>query len=82
MTSFLDIHFRLSFLQWETATLVCLCISFFGSWGPRRNLGITFELVILKLFSTTTPGTDVLIFLNIFAKKFGEKIGVFDSKQG
>jgi hypothetical protein len=27
------------------------------------------------------PGTDVMIFLNIFAEKFGEKIGVFDSKQ-
>jgi hypothetical protein len=28
------------------------------------------------------PGTDVMIFKNIFAEKFGEKIGVFDSKQG
>jgi hypothetical protein len=27
------------------------------------------------------PGTDVIIFKNIFAKKIGEKIGVFDSKQ-
>jgi hypothetical protein len=27
------------------------------------------------------PGTDVMIFKNIFAKKFSEKIGVFDSKQ-
>jgi hypothetical protein len=25
-------------------------------------------------------GTDVMIFKNIFAEKFGEKIGVFDSK--
>jgi hypothetical protein len=28
----------------------------------------------------TRAGTDVMFF-NIFAKKFGEKIGVFDSKQ-
>jgi hypothetical protein len=28
-----------------------------------------------------TPGTDVMIFKNIFAKKIGEKIAVFDSKQ-
>jgi hypothetical protein len=28
-----------------------------------------------------SPGTDVMIFKNIFAKKFCEKIGVFDSKQ-
>jgi hypothetical protein len=27
------------------------------------------------------PGTDVMIFLNIFAENFCEKIGVFDSKQ-
>jgi hypothetical protein len=27
------------------------------------------------------PGTDVIIFKNIIAEKFGEKIGVFDSKQ-
>jgi hypothetical protein len=27
------------------------------------------------------PRTDVVIFLNIFAEKFSEKIGVFDSKQ-
>jgi hypothetical protein len=27
-----------------------------------------------------TPGTDVMIF-NIFAEKFSEKIGVFESKQ-
>jgi hypothetical protein len=26
-------------------------------------------------------GTDVMIFKNIYAKKFVEKIGVFDSKQ-
>jgi hypothetical protein len=26
-------------------------------------------------------GTDVMIFLNIFAEKFSEKNGVFDSKQ-
>jgi hypothetical protein len=30
----------------------------------------------LKLF-----GTDAMIFKNIFAKKFSEKIGVFDPKQ-
>jgi hypothetical protein len=28
-----------------------------------------------------SPGTDVMIFKNIFAKKFSEKIVVFDSKQ-
>jgi hypothetical protein len=27
------------------------------------------------------PGNDVMIFKNIFAEKFSEKIGVFDSKQ-
>jgi hypothetical protein len=29
----------------------------------------------------SNPGTDVMIFKNIFAEKFREKIGVFDSKQ-
>jgi hypothetical protein len=32
-------------------------------------------------FLTARPGTDVLIFKNILAEKFSEKIGVFDSKQ-
>jgi hypothetical protein len=27
-----------------------------------------------------TPGTDAMIFLNNFAEKFGEEIGVFGSK--
>jgi hypothetical protein len=31
--------------------------------------------------ATLAPWTDVIIFLNIFAKKIGKKIGAFDSKQ-
>jgi hypothetical protein len=27
------------------------------------------------------PGTDVIIFLNILAEKFGKKFGIFGSKQ-
>jgi hypothetical protein len=27
------------------------------------------------------PATDAMIFKNIFAEKFSEKIGIFDSKQ-
>jgi hypothetical protein len=37
--------------------------------GERKNLG------------EEKPGTDVMIFKNIFAKYFCEKIGVFYSKQ-
>jgi hypothetical protein len=33
------------------------------------------QIVIMTL----VPGTDVMIFKNIFAKKIGEKIGVFRS---
>jgi hypothetical protein len=33
------------------------------------------------IFLNCCPGTDVMILKNIFSEKFGEKIGVFDSKQ-
>jgi hypothetical protein len=35
----------------------------------------------LPIMENFTSGTDVMIFKNIFAKKIGEKNGVFDSKQ-
>jgi hypothetical protein len=38
---------------------------------------------VAQIFGLLYPssGTDIMIFKNIFAKKFSEKIGVFDSKQ-
>jgi hypothetical protein len=37
--------------------------------------------ILMKHWHQQLPGTDVVIFKNIFAEKFSEKIGVFDSKQ-
>jgi hypothetical protein len=42
-----------------------------------------FEKTFLytQRYLNSWAGTDVMIFKKIFAEKFGEKIGVFDSKQ-
>jgi hypothetical protein len=34
-----------------------------------------------EIWVQTPPGTNVMIFKNIFAEKICEKIGIFDSKQ-
>jgi hypothetical protein len=36
---------------------------------------------LLERIPSGNPGTDVMLFKNIFAEKFNNKIGVFDSKQ-
>jgi hypothetical protein len=43
-----------------------------------KQVPILSVAISVKFFG---PGTDVMIFLNIFAEFFGKKIGVFDSKQ-
>jgi hypothetical protein len=49
---------------------------FFENLRPSINLWVDARKV-----RNGQAGTDVMIFVNIFAKKFGEKIGVFYSKQ-
>jgi hypothetical protein len=41
----------------------------------------SFWMSAAKLDRLRRPGTDVMIFLNIFTENFCEKIVVFDSKQ-
>jgi hypothetical protein len=58
-------------------------ISSLGARGEVKNGPQYFQdsLTTGIAIPLVQPGTDVMIFLNIFAEKFSKKIGVLDSKQ-
>jgi hypothetical protein len=52
----------------------------FSFFVPKRN-SLNFHRLLSGQFWAASPGIDVMIFKNIFAEKFSEKIGFFGSKQ-